>query len=222
MTSLQDYVEKVDKFQEWMSMIEKSGVRMLNEINLIKWNLNKNYMSELESSGVEIVPTLFISQDGADKKTLLQYVEQAIADNKFNKSVVKFVMKPCVGASAYGAHIFSLDGWQSKQSEFDSLLEQSDMMIQPFVETIKTEGETSFLFFNGSFSHSIIKRPSSNDFRVQEQYGGSIILNSPSQADIDIAKGIMNHISAKSKTLYARVDMVSTFLPFAIDTNIKD
>jgi hypothetical protein len=46
------------------------------------------------------------------------------------------------------------------------------MMIQPYVPNIAEEGEYSFFYFAGAFSHSIVKRPAKGDFRVQEQYGG--------------------------------------------------
>eukprot|EP01133_Synstelium_polycarpum_P012211 gene12211-14299_t len=206
--SLWDYVQKFDKFQEWMSMIEKSGVKLLNEISVIKWNFNKNYLAELESIGVEIVPSVFVKKDAA-KRTLLYHVQQAVKSKKFKKSMTRFVMKPCVGAGGYGTHLFGLDDWQSKQGDFDTLLEASDMIIQPFVDTIKTEGETSFIFFNGAFSHSIIKRPSTNDFRVQEGYGGTVDWNHcPPQHEIETAKRIIEHISKKGKVLYTRIDML--------------
>src|SRR3546814_2436579 len=45
-------------------------------------------------------------------------------------------------------------------------------LVQPLMPGIFTEGEFSLFFFGGRFSHAIVKRPASGDFRVQEQFGG--------------------------------------------------
>jgi hypothetical protein len=36
------------------------------------------------------------------------------------------------------------------------------------------QGELSFMFFNGNFSHSTLKVPKTGDFRVQSEYGGTV------------------------------------------------
>src|SRR3546814_6689400 len=45
-------------------------------------------------------------------------------------------------------------------------------MIQPYLPSIETEGETSLLFFGGRLSHVVNKRPVAGDFRIQVQFGG--------------------------------------------------
>ena len=44
-------------------------------------------------------------------------------------------------------------------------------MIQPYLPSIETEGETSLLFFGGRFSHAVNKRPVPGEFRIQVQFG---------------------------------------------------
>ena len=46
--------------------------------------------------------------------------------------------------------------------------------MQPFIENIQTEGEYSLFFFNGEYSHAILKTPAAGDFRVQEEHGADI------------------------------------------------
>ena len=47
-------------------------------------------------------------------------------------------------------------------------------MAQPFVESIVSTGEYSLFYFAGEYSHSILKTPKADDFRVQEEHGGVI------------------------------------------------
>gem|GEM_PF-5035959 len=43
---------------------------------------------------------------------------------------------------------------------------KKDIMVQPFVEEIRN-GEWSLAFFDGKYSHAVLKVPQENDFRVQ-------------------------------------------------------
>ena len=47
------------------------------------------------------------------------------------------------------------------------------MMIQPFLPSIASEGEYALILFDGVYSHTVVKRPKSGDFRVQPHLGGS-------------------------------------------------
>ena len=47
------------------------------------------------------------------------------------------------------------------------------MMLQPYLETVETEGELSALYFDGVFSHGVRKIPVPGDYRVQDDFGAS-------------------------------------------------
>jgi hypothetical protein len=71
---------------------------------------------------------------------------------------------------------------------------------------ILTEGEMSLFFFDGRFSHAIVKRPASGDFRVQEQFGGRETTWDATPAARDLAAAAL--AAAPDAPVYARVDMV--------------
>ncbi len=89
--------------------------------------------------------------------------------------------------------------------EIGLLLEEQDYMVQPFVEEIKG-GEWSFLFFNDTYSHCVLKIPKQGDFRVQHQHGGSISYPEPNPLHIEQAQAYVKGLP--QRTLYARVDGV--------------
>lgn len=80
-------------------------------------------------------------------------------------------------------------------------------MIQPYLPTIETEGETSMLFFGGRLSHVVNKRPVPGDFRIQVQYGGiyTALAAAPAGA-LALAEQTLAAIDAP--LLYARIDAV--------------
>jgi len=103
------------------------------------------------------------------------------------------VMKPAVSATAYRTSILENN-------------EPSDLLIQPFVEEVVTNGEWSLIFLGGAFSHAVIKRVRQGDFRVQTDFGGSFERASPDAALIEQAHDILRTI--EEPWLYARVDCV--------------
>jgi glutathione synthase/RimK-type ligase-like ATP-grasp enzyme len=81
-------------------------------------------------------------------------------------------------------------------------------MVQPFLKNIIDEGEYSLSFFDGKFSHSVLKKPKEKDFRVQEEHGGNIQPIKISPELMLIAENIIKKLS--TIPLYGRVDLVRT------------
>ena len=80
------------------------------------------------------------------------------------------------------------------------------MMVQPFLRSVIEEGEYSVMLFGGTFSHCIVKRPKTGDYRVQPHLGGREEKCDPPEGAIDLAKTAL--AAAPTEAAYARVDMV--------------
>jgi len=79
-------------------------------------------------------------------------------------------------------------------------------MVQPVVPEIVSAGEWSLLFFDGVFSHAVVKRAAAGEFRVQREFGGTFENVTPSAAVLRQAQAAI--AAAPGRTLYARVDGV--------------
>lgn len=80
------------------------------------------------------------------------------------------------------------------------------VMVQPFMENIINEGEFSLFYFDGSYSHAILKTPEAGDFRVQEEHGGRL---QSIKADYSLKQAGRKIMQVLPETpLYARVDVV--------------
>ena len=113
------------------------------------------------------------------------------------------MVKRRVGAGAIGQASFTagdptLSGWSMDQPA----------MIQPFLPAIQAEGELSFIFVAGAFSHALVKRAQAGDYRIQSLYGGIEVPLDPPAADLAAAQAIMTLLPFDQSPLYARIDMV--------------
>jgi len=87
------------------------------------------------------------------------------------------------------------------------LVEGGAVMVQPLVEEIEREGEWSLVYFAGVFSHAVLKRPRSGDFRVQSEHGGTVEPVEPTALVIAAGRRAIAGIPfGDGPPLYARVD----------------
>jgi len=97
-------------------------------------------------------------------------------------------------------------GEPADEARFAEQLAMADCLVQPFVPEIQDPGEWSLIFFDGVFSHAVVKRPASGDFRVQENFGGTV--RAADAPDALVAQAAQILALADERTLYARVDGV--------------
>ena len=64
------------------------------------------------------------------------------------------------------------------------------------------------VFIDGELTHSVLKRPARNDFRVQSSYGGTSGRANPPQAVAEAGRNSLGALPVAP--LYARVDGVET------------
>lgn len=188
-----DYHQKFESFKAWLNKIESLSVRLLNDYNIVRWNMDKHYLRDIAAAGLDVIPSVFLDK-GADGP-LLSLFEQ------LNTS--QLILKPCVSGGSNNTMIVQKRDVGKKQEEADGLLATGDFIAQPLMNEVH-EGEWSFIFFNGNYSHAVLKKPAQGDFRVQQIYGGTIEPLFPGQAAIDRARSYIDRFA--SHTLYARVD----------------
>jgi len=186
-----DYQDRPQDFLGRMDLIQRAGCAVFNSPELVRWNIRKTYLRDFEAKGVAIVPTIWSETPDAA-------AVRAAFDTFGTDSVV---LKRQVGAGARGQQKFA----RASAPESGVLLDRAGM-IQPFIASVASEGEYSFLFVDGEFSHALVKRAAKGDYRIQESYGGKSTKVEPPVADITQARAVLEALEAAP--LYARVDMV--------------
>lgn len=199
-----DYQDAPDAFMKTMQSIDNSSAVLENSLATLEWNINKAYLKDIEEQGVRIVPTRwFETFDGG-----------GIADVVRSWECEEFILKPLVSANADHTYRLTLASFQEQASILGKVFEQRPFMLQPFIHSIVTEGEYSLFYFAGEYSHSILKKPKQNDFRVQEEHGGELELVEPAKVLKELAQTTLKTLP--DDPLYARLDFIRTEEGFAV------
>lgn len=191
-----DYQHHQEKFLATLAAIEAAGVRLDNSLKIVRWNMHKTYLRDLDARGVAIVPTLW--RDGLAPGALLPLFDEVASDEA--------VIKPVTSGNAEGAYRLDRARAKAQATEIENYFAGRPLMMQPFERGILVEGEFSMIYFNGELSHSILKVPKPGDFRVQEEHGADIIAVRPEPALV--AAGDAAIAAIGQPLLYARADLV--------------
>lgn len=190
-----DYHLSHAAFAAWLIRLEALGVALWNPPAVIRANADKSYLRELEAAGVMTPPTAWLKHGASESLDALLKA----------RGWTDAVVKPVISAGAYRTHRVAL-GRKGGQAALDEVLAHSAAMVQPFLPEIVSEGEWSFIFLGGEFSHAVLKTPAHGDFRVQEEHGGKTDRRVPPPALLAQARDAV--IAGPRPCLYARVDGV--------------
>lgn len=194
-----DYHQHPADFAKWLNHLEDIQARVYNPLPVIRWNLEKTYLQDMAKLGVPILPTEFLPR-GA-----FASLEKTMARNEW----VQAVIKPTIGAGGDDTWLVTLDEAEKEQAKFEDLLGRSGVMVQLFAPQI-IQGEWSLFYFNGVYSHAVLKYPSMGSFFVHEHRGGRSHGVQPPAFFVTQTSGMMRAVQKLTKQvpLYARVDVI--------------
>ncbi|MCW2813855.1 MAG: hypothetical protein JWN84_1310 [Nocardioides sp.] len=180
-----DYETRLPEFLAWA----RSVPTMLNSAELFAWNTDKHYLVELAAAGVPVVPTVVVEADGD--------LARAVADH------LPAVVKPTVSAGGRGVVVVTEPGPVEGATE-------GPWVVQPLVDSVRTEGETSVFVLDGVPVSQARKVPAGGEIRVHEVYGGSSVGVPLTPEASDLAR---TAVAAAEERLgrridYARVDQM--------------
>jgi glutathione synthase/RimK-type ligase-like ATP-grasp enzyme len=191
-----DYQDDVAAFMSVLETIERSSALLVNSIDLVHWNLEKTYLRELELRGADIVPSLFFDRFDADR------VGACFAEHETDRIVVK----PVVGANADHISVLREPLAGAAIGELRRVFADRPFFVQPFIDSVQSEGEYSLFFLGGDYSHAILKRPKQGDFRTQEEHGADIMGVVAPEALVDTARRVLGVVNPQP--VYVRADFV--------------
>jgi glutathione synthase/RimK-type ligase-like ATP-grasp enzyme len=188
-----DYHTRYLEFTEWLGQLDKAGVAVFNDSDLVRWNADKRYLLELRERGIAIVPSQVAA--GACLREVVGGLDGQ-----------EIVIKPTVSATAYNT-IRGLAGSAELDRAIDDLPDDV-YLVQPFLPEIQSEGEWSLIYFDGEFSHATLKRPADGDYRVQDDFGGTSTPADPAPGVRAGADAALAALDGRTPPVYARVDGV--------------
>jgi hypothetical protein len=193
-----DYHRDPETFLEILGEIDRSGACLLNPLNLVRWNVRKTYLRELDALSVATVPTVW--RERLEAGELAGVFEELGADD--------IIVKPVVSASAEGTERIDRRAPVSHVRHVEAQFATRALMAQPIASAVLDEGEFSLIYLGGAYSHAVRKTPQRGDFRVQEEHGGVIRPAEPEGSLRSVGDAVL--ASLPEVPLYARVDIVRT------------
>jgi glutathione synthase/RimK-type ligase-like ATP-grasp enzyme len=191
-----DYQDDAETFLQVLEEIENSKAHLENSLKTVRWNIDKQYLQTLAHKQVNIVPTLWP-----------KYFEAGALPGYFEHfNTEQIVIKPTISANSDNTFWLTRDNFATMSDELANIFAHRNFMVQPFMEQIVNEGEFSCFYFNGHFSHAILKTPKENDFRVQEEHGGQLLKITPEIALLEQSAHVLTQLP--EMPLYARIDFV--------------
>jgi glutathione synthase/RimK-type ligase-like ATP-grasp enzyme len=194
--SVWDYFDYYPEFLDWIARMKLLNIPVLNDLDTILWNSSKEYLLEIETKGYPVISGLILE---AESKPDLDLIREKIKSDTV-------VVKPMVSGGAKNTLKIQLSEWDNYTQKLEELLQEEDFLVQPYISEVAEVGEYSLLFFNGKFSHAVLKTPAKSDFRVQHYFGGTIKVIDPKPEMLKSCQKLMDTFA--SNTLYGRVDGV--------------
>jgi glutathione synthase/RimK-type ligase-like ATP-grasp enzyme len=190
-----DYFDRFPEFSIWLEQVNRQ-TRMINPYTIIKWNMDKHYLRDLANSGINIPPTLYI--EPGDTRSLSSIIKETGWSD--------IILKPCVSGAARHTYRLHPGNISTHEAVFRELISVESMMLQEFQGNVISRGEIAFMLFGGKYSHAVLKKASAGDFRVHEDFGGTVHEYVASKDEIAFASTVVSECD--TLPVYARVDAI--------------
>lgn len=202
-----DYTERTGEFLRWCEQVNEATT-LLNPLAVLRWNIDKHYLSELAAAGIPTVPGIFVEPEH-DALPVLQ-------DHLASHPGEQFVVKPAISAGARDTQRYSPEQEFAAASHIARLLDAGrSVLIQPYLVSVDRHGETGLIYFDGRFSHAIRKGAlllADHPATQTPHATGDIQAREPAQDELLLADRVL---AAAGETLgleqplaYARVDLI--------------
>ncbi len=188
-----DYFFRAEAFFAWLDRMEREGAKVWNPVPVLRWNAHKGYLLELEARGVPIAPTVLL-RPGA---ILLDAVRA--------RGWEDVVVKPAISGAGRLTQRFSAEAFADEgQRHLEAVFAEGEALVQPFLPSLGTRGERSWVYIDGALTHVVSRAPTLG------AEGGALpdgVAAPEDEAERALAEKVM--AALPGPLLYARVDVAT-------------
>jgi O-ureido-D-serine cyclo-ligase len=197
-----DYTLRLPEFLAWLDRAA-AQTRLLNPPEVVRWNVDKHYLADLERAGVPVVPSRFVEPGESAAAALRQFLAR--------HAERELVVKPAVGAGSRDALRHGREETTAIEAHIERLTAAGrSALLQPYLERVDEQGETALIYFDGRFSHAIRKAA------LLERGAGAVRAlfaaeriepRAPAADELAVAARVLAALPF-GMPLYARVDLI--------------
>ncbi len=188
-----DYAWRLREFLAWADRVP----RLRNPAGVLRWNVDKTYLRDLEAAGCPVVPTVWSPTSASDLP-----------------DAAEWVVKPSISAGSRDTA-----RWSTPQDVLRHVAELVEVgrtaMVQPYISAVDSAGETALLHIGGSFSHAVRKGPllqRGEGVRQDRDSRGDLRRTTARSEQLEVARAALAAVDdvhgQDARLLYARVDVV--------------
>ena len=195
-----DYIHDPASFIAWTERLAGApGTRVVNDPAVLRWNVDKRYLRDLERAGVPVVPTTWMEPGRAAEA--LEFPDGEI------------VVKPAISGGGFSTARYEPHERVAASVHVERLNASGrTALVQPYQAAVDREGETGLVFLGGTFSHALHKAPMiRRGIPPQQDLVENQVVTAGVAEPPQLALGRLALAAAESlvgPTTYARVDMV--------------
>lgn len=190
-----DYALRREEFLAWAARCRRTA----NPQPVLRWSTDKRYLTDLSAAGVPVVPTDFVAPG-----------QPLAAPDGWQEIVVK----PTISVSAADTGRYPA-GHADAHDLVRRLHRQGrDVMVQPYLAAIDSDGETALVYLGGHFSHAVRKAALLTGHGERPPVVGDDALahttaTTASAAQLAVGEQALRAVPGAPDALtYARVDLV--------------
>jgi len=189
-----DYYRRLEQFLAWTERVD-AVTSLWNPPAVLRWNLHKGYLIELAEAGLPVVPTELVRR-GSDFD---------LAATLARRAWPRGVVKPAVSADSWETVVFDSGDLAAARTMIERRLPERDLLVQPFLESVESDGERCLVFLDGALSHAVRKNPITRGGRWAGLPEGTPV--AADDDELEVARRVLAAAPA-ADLLYARVDLV--------------
>lgn len=196
-----NYFQHTDRFLRWADRTA-AITTLLNPAHVIRSNVQKTYLRDLEAAGTSIVPTLFVSSSSPPAGDEEAKLAEQLRERRWDEIVIK----PVVSAGSFLTQRFNVTTREELAAAASflatMLAEGRDAMVQEWMPAVEGYGERSLIWIDGEITHAIRKSP--------RFIGGSEAVSQSEVAITEEERAFAMKLVAplRQDLLYGRVDIV--------------
>jgi len=216
-----NYYKDEESFRSFLKYAESAKVNLWNPPASQAWNIDKSiYLFDLAKKSPKCkIPKTIVLRKGDDEVVTMEKLRSLGVGGSVPKEVV---VKPSAWARAEGCLRLDLKEFPDTeslsvvQSSVKQLLQEvPTVLVQEFLPEIATFGEYSLMYINGKFSHCVVKKPRSGEYRVQAvEHGGKVEgvkKGDIPEAVLKLTEETMRVLEREWPILYTRFDIIPGF-----------
>lgn len=185
------YHRAPQRFARWLDDVSRRTA-LYNGAEIVRWNMHKRYLLELEARGVPVVPTELVPQS-ADTSL------RAIAERRGFSAVV---VKPAISGGSRQTRRFEAHDLDAAEAHLRAITAREDALVQPYLPEVEQRGERSLVWIDGEITHVLRKAP-----RFQGDGEGITLATDVTAEERALAQQVVGAV--RCPLFYARVDMLT-------------